>query len=150
MNFKLIRLLESGSNRRWLPWLKREKSEKRKGHVFGLKGASNITGQINRYVDPQMEHPCKGTEKQKMQKCPTQLTSSPICFSQSVSSLAQSCLTLCEPMDCSTPGLSVHHQIPEFTQIHVHQVGDAIQPSCSLSSSSPPTFNLSQHQGLFK
>ena len=51
-------------------------------------------------------------------------------------------------MDCSTPGLPVHHQLPEFTQTHVHQVGDAIQPSHSLSSPSPPAFNLSQHQGL--
>ena len=53
------------------------------------------------------------------------------------------------PMDCSTPGLPVHRQLPEFTQTHVHWVGDAIQPSHSLSSPSPPAFNLSQHQGLF-
>ena len=64
------------------------------------------------------------------------------------SSVAQSCLTLCDPMDCSTPGLPVHHQLPEFT--HVHWVGDAIQLSHPLSSPSPLTFNLSQHQGLFK
>ena len=56
---------------------------------------------------------------------------------------------LCDPMDCSTPGLPVHHQLPEFTQTHVHLVGDAIQPSYPLSSASPP-FNLSQHQGLFQ
>ena len=61
------------------------------------------------------------------------------------SSVAQSCLTLCNPMDCSTPGLSVHHQLPEFTQTHVHRVSDAIQPSHPLSSPSP-TFNLSQYQ----
>ena len=67
-----------------------------------------------------------------------------------ISSVAQSCLTLCDPMDCSTPGLPVHHQLPVFTQTHVHWVGDAIQPSHPLSSPSPPTFNLSQHQGLFK
>ena len=66
------------------------------------------------------------------------------------SSVAQSCPTLCNPMDCSTPGLPVHHQLPEFTQTHVHQVGDAIQPSHPLSSPSPPAFNLSQHQGLFQ
>ena len=53
-------------------------------------------------------------------------------------------------MDCSTPGFPVHHQFPEFTQTHVHWVGDAIQPSHPLSSPSPPTFNLSLHQGLFK
>ena len=66
------------------------------------------------------------------------------------SSVTQSCLTLCDPMDCSTPGLPVHHQLLEFTQTHVHWVGDAIQPSHPLSSPSPPAFNLSQHQGLFK
>ena len=66
------------------------------------------------------------------------------------SSVVQSCLTLCDPMDCSTPGLPVHHQLPESTQTHVHWISDAIQPSHPLSSPSPPTFNLSQHQGLFK
>ena len=66
------------------------------------------------------------------------------------SSVPQSCPTLCDSMDYSTPGLPVHHQIPEFTQTHVHWVSDAIQPSHPLSSPSPPTFNLSQHQGLFK
>ena len=64
------------------------------------------------------------------------------------SSVAQSCLTLCDPMDYSTPGLAVHHQLLEFTQTHVHWVRDAIQPSHALSSPSPPAFNLSQHQGL--
>ena len=66
------------------------------------------------------------------------------------SSVAQLCPTLCNPMDCSTPGLPVHRQLPEFTQTHVHWVGDAIQPSHPLSSPSLPAFNLSQHQGLFK
>ena len=66
------------------------------------------------------------------------------------SSVAQSCPTLCDPMNHSTPGLPVHHQRPEFTQTHVHWVGDAIQPSHPLSSPSPPALNLSQHQGLFK
>ena len=65
------------------------------------------------------------------------------------SSISQPCLTLCNPMDCSTPGLSVHHQLPEFTQTHVDWVSDAIQPSHSVSSPSPPALNLSQHQGLF-
>ena len=63
-------------------------------------------------------------------------------LSQSVSSVAQSCPTVCNPMDCSTPGLPVHHQLPEFTQTHVHQVSDAIQPSHPLLSPSP-AFNLS-------
>ena len=66
------------------------------------------------------------------------------------SSVAQLCLTLCDPMDCSTPGLPVHHQLPEFTEIHVHCVSDAIQPSHPLSSPSLPSFTLSQHQGLFQ
>ena len=66
------------------------------------------------------------------------------------SSVAQSCLTICNPMSRSMPGLPVHHQLPEFTQIHVHWVCDAIQPSHPLSSPSPHAFNLSQHQGLFK
>ena len=66
------------------------------------------------------------------------------------SSVAQSCLTLCDPMNRSTPGLSVHHELPEFTQTHVHRVSDTIQPSHPLSSPSPPALNLSQHQGLLK
>ena len=66
------------------------------------------------------------------------------------SSVAQSCQTLCDPMNCSTPGLPVHHRLPELAQTHVHQVGDAIQPPHPLSSPSPPAFNLSQQQGLFQ
>ena len=66
------------------------------------------------------------------------------------SSVAQSCLTLCDPMKCSMPGLPVHHQLPEFTQTHIHGVGDAIQPSHPLSSPSPPALNPSQHQSLFQ
>ena len=65
-------------------------------------------------------------------------------------SVTQSHLTLCDPMDCSTPSLPVHHQLLELAQTHVHLVGDAIQPSHPLSSPSPPAFNLSQHQGLFQ
>ena len=64
-------------------------------------------------------------------------------------SSVQSCPTLCDPMDCSMPVFPVQHQLPEFTQTHVHCVDDAIQPSHPLSSPSP-TFNLSQHQGLFQ
>ena len=66
------------------------------------------------------------------------------------SSVAQSWPTLRDPMNCSMPGFSVHHQLLEFTQTHVHQVGDAIQPYHLLLSPSPPTFDLSQHQGSFK
>ena len=64
------------------------------------------------------------------------------------SSVAQLCPALCDPMDCNTPGLPVHQQLPEFTQTHLHWVCDAIQPSHCLSSPSPPAFDLSQHQGL--
>ena len=66
------------------------------------------------------------------------------------SSVAQSCPTLCDPMNHSMPSLPVHHQLPESTLTHVHWVGDVIQPSHPLSSPSPPALNLSQHQGLFK
>ena len=66
------------------------------------------------------------------------------------SSVAQSCPTLCDPMNLSTPGLPVHHQLPEFTQTRIHWVSDAIQPSHPLSSPSPPASNPSQHQSLFQ
>ena len=65
-------------------------------------------------------------------------------------SVAQSCLTLCNPMNRSTPGFTVHHKLPEFTQTHAHQVGDAILPSHPLLSPSPTAPNPSQHQGLFQ
>ena len=65
------------------------------------------------------------------------------------SSVTQSCPTLGNPMNHSTPGFPVHHQLPEFTQTHVHRVDDAMQPSHPLSSPSPPALNLSQHQGPF-
>ena len=74
---------------------------------------------------------------------PTQWT----CSVQFIS-VAQSCLTFCNPMDCSMPSFPVHHQLLEFAQTHVHQVGDAVQPSHPLLYPSPPAFNLSQHQGL--
>ena len=64
--------------------------------------------------------------------------------------VAQSCPTLCDPMNCSTPGLPVHHQFSEFTPAHIHWVNDAIQPSHPLSSPSPPAFDFSQNQSLFQ
>ena len=64
------------------------------------------------------------------------------------SSVTQLCPTLCDPMDCSTPGFPVHHQLAELAQTHVHQVSDAIQPSCPLSSPSPPAYNFTKHQGV--
>ena len=91
------------------------------------------------------EKVCLGlnTEKTKI------VASGPISSGQ-FSSVAQSCLTLCDPMNCSTPGLPVRHQFPEFTQTHVHRVSDAIQPSHPLSSPLPPAPNPSQHQSLFQ
>ena len=71
-------------------------------------------------------------------------------YSVQFSSVDQSCLTFCDPMDCSRSGFPVRHQLPEFIQTHVHRIGDAIQPFHPLLSPSPPAFNLSQHQGLFK
>ena len=71
-------------------------------------------------------------------------------FRYQLRSVAQSCPTLCDPMNRSTPGLPVRHQLPEFTQTHVHRVGDAIQPSHPLSSLSPPAPNPSQHQDLLQ
>ena len=71
-------------------------------------------------------------------------------YSVQFSSVAQLFLTLWDPMDCSMPGFPVYHQLLEFTQIHIHRVGNAIQPSHPLSSPSPPAFNTSHHQGLFK
>ena len=73
-----------------------------------------------------------------------------ICSGLQFSSVAQSCPTLCDPMNRNTPGLPVHHQLLEFTQTHVHRVGDAIQPSHPLSSPSHPAPNPSQHQSLFQ
>ena len=72
------------------------------------------------------------------------------CFQVSVTSVAQLCPTLCDPMDCIMPGFPVHHQLPEVTQTHVHWVGDTIQTSHPVSSPSAPAFNLYQHQDLFK
>ena len=71
-------------------------------------------------------------------------------FRCSVSSVTQSCPTLCNPMECRMPGFPVHHQLPEFTQTYVHWIGDAIQPPPPLLSPSPPSLNLYQHQSLFK
>ena len=72
------------------------------------------------------------------------------CFPQNFCLVTQLCLTLCDPMDCSTPGFFVLHHLPEFAQTHVHWVGDAIQSSHPLSFPSPPDINRSQHQGLFQ
>ena len=81
---------------------------------------------------------------------PWKVTYSEVSVSVQFSSAAPSCLTLCDPMNRSMPGLPVHHQLPEFTQTHVHWVDDAIQPFHLLLSHSPPALSLSQHQGFFK
>ena len=93
---------------------------------------------------------CTSHSKYPFQQHKRQLYSWTIPNGQSVTSVTQSCPTLCDPMNCSMPGLPVRHQLPEFTQTHVHWVGDAIQPSHPLSSPSPPAPNPSQHQGLFQ
>ena len=83
-------------------------------------------------------------------KSRTQLSSLYRLSSVQYTSVTQSYLTISNPMNRSTPGLPVHHQLPNFTQTHVHRVGDAIQPSHPLSPPSPPALNPSQHQGLFQ
>ena len=90
------------------------------------------------YIDWLIFFSCLG---QRLNRCLT---------SVQFNSVTQSCLTLCDPMNCSTPGLLVHHQLLESTQTHVHRVGDAIQSSHPLSSPSPPALTPSQHQGLFQ
>ena len=94
-------------------------------------------------------------QSMEWQKSRTQLsdqtTTNPCTYMKcQFSSVDQSCPTLCDPMNRSMPGLPVHHQLPEFTQTHIHRVSDAIQPSHPLSSLSPPTSNPSQHQNLFQ
>ena len=87
---------------------------------------------------------------QKVVEFPVLLVYQLSILSLQFSSVAQSCLTLCDPMDCSRPGLLVYHQLLDFTQTHVHWASDTIQPSHPLLYPSLPAFNLSQHQGLFK
>ena len=92
----------------------------------------------------------KSFKKIEWKKKKAQYALLPIAWRFQFSSVTQSCPTLCDPMNCSTPGLSIHHQLPEFTQTHVHRVSDAIQPSHPLSSPSPPAPTPSQHQSLFQ
>ena len=109
-----------------------------------------IGSSLTLFLHCHLLRPGSGVREKKEQKYSSDTWKSYNLPQDSVSSVTQLCPTLCDPMDCSTPGLPVHHQLPEFTQTHVHWVGDAIQSSHRLSSPSPPTFNLSQHQGLFK
>ena len=92
---------------------------------------------------------CSGTRAPQLEK-PSPGEALALRLENQFSSVAQSCPTLCDPMNYSTSGFPVHHQLPESTHTHVHWVGDAIQPSYPLSFPSPPALNLSQHQGLFQ
>ena len=144
--------------------MKRQKDRTLKDELCRLVGAQYATrdqwrnnSKKNEGMEPkQKQHPVVDVtgDRSKVRCCKEQycigawniLGHSYIQFS----SVTQSCLTLCDPMNHSTPGLPVHYQLPEFTQTHVHQVSDAIQPSHPLSSPSPPAPNPSQHQGLFQ
>ena len=107
-------------------------------------GIGSIPGQGTRHAS-QLGQKKKEKKKVAVKSIPPEAE-----LSVQFSSVAQLCPTFCDPMDCSRPGLPVHHQLPEFTQTHVHWVGDTIHPSRPLSSLFPPAFDLSQHQGLFK
>ena len=102
----------------------------------------------NFYVDPSMMHMLNSLSFYWQLRGTNHVLDS--LLSINISSVAQSCLTLCDPIDCSMPGLPVHHQLLEFTQTHVHRVGDDIQPTDPLPSPSSLVFSLSQHQGLFQ
>ena len=101
-------------------------------------GGPQETGGLGRGLPPSLEVPDSGRPGSGVR---TPAMDSSYC------SVPKSCLTLCDPMDFSTPGFPILHYLPESAQTHVHRVGDAIQPSCTLSSPSPPALNLSQHQG---
>ena len=107
-----------------------------------LQGSNGETDIENRLMD-------MGLGKKRV-KCMRRVTWKLTFSSVQFSSVAQSCPTPCDPMNCISPGLPVHHHLPEFTQSHIHRVSDAIQPSHPLSSPSPPALNPSQHQSLFQ
>ena len=96
------------------------------------------------------KHSKKCTEEQEIERCIKYDLKSLVFRKIQFRLVIQSCLTLCDPLNCSTPGLPVHHQLLEFTQTCVHQVSDAIQPSQPQSSPSPPALNPSQHQSLLQ
>ena len=113
--------------------------------TFGKLSSGHRTGK------GQFSFQCQRKAMPKNAQTTTQLHSSHMLVSSvQFSSVTQSCPTLCDPMNRSTPGLPVHHQLQEFTQTHVHRVSDALQPSCPLSSPSYPALNPSQHQSLFR
>ena len=115
------------------------------GKSWGKSADSNQLSQVRRERKHRPESSSAPVWRPTAQEDPSRKKRS-----HQFSSVTQSCPTLCNPMDCSTPGLPVHHQLPEFTQTHVHPFSDAIQPSHPLSSPSPPAPNPSQHQSLFQ
>ena len=125
--------------------LSRKGEPKRMGRYRGFDGRSGQRSKWNQEHGSRLNFSCRETntfslwERRRVKMESVQFRS-----------VAQSCPTLCEPMSHSMPGLAVHHQLPEFTQTHVHWVGDAIQPSHSLSFPSPPASHPSQHQSLFQ
>ena len=138
---------EQGLLSKFLPSQTREESKSPQECAQSLPRHSSQHKRCNLFASPafrHLNHPAAITAWQR--PVLLLLMSTDLQFS----SVPQSCPTLCDPMDCKTRGLPVHQQLPEFTQSHVPGVGDAIQPSCPLSSPSPPAFNLSQQQGLFK
>ena len=113
--------------------------------ISSWKNYSVQFNSVNKWRRPKQTFPKEDIQMatKHMKRCSTLLI-------VQFSSVAQSCVTLCDPMNCSMLGFPVHHQLLELAQIHVHQVGDTIQPSHPLLSPFPPAFNPSQHQGLFK
>ena len=118
------------------------------GFSFSISPSNEYSGLISISIDWIDLLAVQGTLKSLLQH--HSLKASNIYISKNIRSVTQSCPTLCDPMNRSTPGLPVHHQLPEFTETHVHRVGDAIQPSHPLSSPSSPAPNPSQHQSLFQ
>ena len=106
----------------------------------------NYRARALQLLKPECREPTRPSKRSHHNEKPVRCNQSSV----QLSSVAQSCPTLCDHMNRSTPGLPVHHQLPEFTQTHIHRVSDAIQPSHPLSSPSPPAPNPSQHQSLFQ
>ena len=124
-----------------------------------LSGANAANYPTSHFTDEETEAQRNGAALSQSQAVSRKTGTSPpwtlisvpcILASVQFSPVTQLCLTLCNPMNRSTPGLPVHHQLPEFTQTHVHRVSDAIQPSHPLLSPPPPAPNPSQHQSLFQ
>ena len=123
------------------------------GHWVKSSEVYQWTSETQWALDKDLHQQRSEANFRKIQQSPSILTVNQYvkeCNSICYCSVTGSCSTLCHPMDCTTPGFPVLHHLPELAQTHVHWVGDAIQPSRSLLSPSPPTFHLSQRQGLFQ